>query len=79
MKAFKLVFIHAKLVSKIQGLQFVDMQEILPDNIALLSHMEALNYPIAHPPLVICARLKLCEVNSLLLWVIHFSAYTVNP
>ena len=34
--------IPAKLVKKIQALEFVDMRELLPDNIALTERLEAL-------------------------------------
>ena len=60
--AFKLASTFAppipgKLVSKIQDLQFIDMRELLRDNIALLRHKEGLNSLTAHPPLVISSHL----------------------
>ena len=68
-KAFKLAVTFApvpgRLVIKIQGLQFID-EGLLPDNFALLRHMEALNSLTTHLPLVIGTRPRLCLVNSLL-------------
>ena len=37
--------IPAKLVEKARALKFVDMKELLPDNIALLKNIECLQFP----------------------------------
>ena len=67
--------IPAKLVKKIQGLQYIDMRDLLPDNIVLLRHMEALDSPSAHPHMAAGTSPRLHEANSLLFWAICFSTY----
>ena len=67
--------VPAKLVQKIQALLFVDMRELLPDNIALLRHMEALNSPNSPTPQAIGARPRMREVSSLTSWTLCFVTY----
>ena len=62
--------IPTKLVQKIQALQYVDSKELLPDNIGLLRHMEALDLPLVGE-----TRSRLREVNSLLPWALCFMFY----
>ena len=57
------------------GLQYIDMWKLLPENISLLLHMEALNSPTAHPHIAAGARPRLGEANSLLSRAICFSTY----
>ena len=67
--------VPAKLVQRIQTLQFVDMRELLPDNIALLRHMEALDSPNSLVSRATGARPRLREVNSLISWVLCYVTY----
>ena len=67
--------VPTKLVQRIQVLQYIDMKELLPDNIGLLRHMEALVSPKVIAPLAIRSRLRLREVNSLLLWALCYISY----
>ena len=55
----------AKLVEKIQSGQYVEMQDLLADNMALQSQLDAMH---AHPayPLAVVARLRLRDMHSLL-------------
>ena len=67
--------VPARLVQRIQACQFVDMRELLPDNIALLRHMEALDSPNIQVPRATGTRPRLREVNSLLSWVLCYVTY----
>ena len=61
-----------KLVQKVQALQFVEMKELLPDNIGLIRRLEAWESP-NHPGTSWRPRMR--EVNSLLSWVSCFVLY----
>ena len=67
--------VPAKLVQRIRALQFVDMRELLPDNIAILRHMEALDSPNPLAPRATGARPRLREVSSLISWVLCYVTY----
>ena len=62
--------IPGKLVAKIQSLQFVEMRELLPDNIALLERLATLPQGSAVNTLT-----QQREVSSLLTWVCAFATY----
>ncbi len=62
-----------KLVEKIRALKFVDMKELLPDNIMLLKSIEAI-----HPnsfTLAPANKPRFREVQSLLTWITCFASY----
>ncbi len=62
--------IPGKLAQRIQALEFVEMRELLPDNVALAERLEALPtwvQPTKHP--------EQREVGSLLIWVSSFATY----
>ena len=61
--------IPAKLVAKIKSLQFVELKELLPDNIAALDQNASLARPHDQLP-------KQREVSSILTWVSAFTTYT---
>ena len=62
--------IPSKLVHKVQALEFVEMRELLPDNIALGERLEALpNCPQTPKPT------ETREVSSLPTWVSAFATY----
>ena len=62
--------IPAKLVSKIQSLQFMEMRELLPDNIAACA--DSTTVPNVRNDL----RPKQREISSILTWVSAFVTYT---
>ena len=65
-----------KLVERIRAGQFVEMRELLMDNIALLHQLESLGacqYPIPRLPGILKSRLR--EVTSLTSWMFAFFAY----
>ena len=59
-----------KLVKKIQALEFVEMQELLPDNIALAERLEALPLHATHS-----SSPETREVGALFTWVSAFYTY----
>ena len=64
----------AKLVTKVQGGQYVDMKGLLTDNIALQSQLDALHsQPAVQLPAAVRPRLR--EVGSPLVWIYCFLAY----
>ena len=65
-----------KLVGKIHSLQYVDMRELLPDNVGLLRHMEAADNPSLLTGLPSYARPRMRAVSSISSWSICFAAYT---
>ena len=63
-----------KLVDKVNSGQFVEMRELLADNIALLHQLEAMHgYSPLHSAGV--ARPRLRDVSSLTMWCYCFLAY----
>ena len=64
-----------KEVSKVQSLQYVDLKEFLPDNVALHQRLESLG-SAAFLATASQARPNLCEVPNLLSWVSCFATYT---
>lgn len=62
-----LPLLPAKLVEKIQSLQFVNLKEFLPDNIYLLKRLEAFDKPslATLPPHL---RPNFCDITSVLTW-----------
>ena len=67
--------VPAKMVAKIRSLQYVDMRELLPDNVSLLKNMEELDAKFVSASLPATARPKLREVHSLLTWASCFTLY----
>ena len=70
MLASSLPPVPAKLVKRIRDLEFIEMRELLPDNIALSEHMEALpshstRERVPHQ----------WEIGSLLTWISFFATY----
>ena len=63
-----------KLVAKILSGQFVDMREMLTDNISLLQQLEIMGGQTA-PGLPGVLRPRLREVNTLATWIYCFLAY----
>ena len=51
------------------------MKELPPDNIGLLRHLQASDFPSAIAPLATSSRLRPREVNSLLSWAVYFTSY----
>ena len=68
--ASSLAPIPAKLVQQIQALEFVEMRELLPDNVALAEHLAALQPSLGTPK-----QPEQREVDSLMTWVSSFSTY----
>ena len=65
-----------KLVGKIQGLQYVEAKEFMPDNIKLIKRLESMDRPsLATIPPSLLPNLR--EVPSLLTWVLCFAQYIV--
>ena len=62
----------AKLVSKIQSLQYIDMKDLLPDNIGLARSLDGLELG-ALP--MLATRPKLRWIPSILSWVSCFAVY----
>ena len=65
--------IPAKLVKKIQSLEFVDMRELLPDNIALSERLAAL--PPGLAPLKPLGQREIRGEKALMTWVSSFATY----
>lgn len=63
-----------KLVDKIRTKQFVDMRELLTDNISLMQQLESIQGP-GLTPLIGPQRPRLRQVNSLPTWLYCFLAY----
>ena len=63
-----------KLVDKVRSGQFVEMRELLSDNISLLRQLESVQGP-THMPLIGPNRPRLQEVSSLSSWVYCFLGY----
>ena len=65
--------IPAKLVKRIRALEFVEMRELLPDNIAMTERLAALPSGIAHnkPP----SEREIGGDRALITWVSSFSTY----
>ena len=63
-----------KLVDKVRSGQFVEMRELLADNISLLRQLESVQGP-THMPLIGPNRPRLREVSSLSSWVYCFLGY----
>ena len=61
--------IPAKLVKKIQTMEFVEMRELLPDNVALAERLEAL------PSTAASNHAPLREVASITSWTCAFATY----
>ena len=69
--------IPGKLVRRIQALEFVDMKDLLPDNIALLEQLEALSGSTQSPNQLGPARTPRRKVNSITTWASCFATYVV--
>ena len=67
--------IPAKLTAKIISLQYVDMRELLQDNLGLLKNLEDLDTKLVSASLPSAARPKLREVKDILTWVLCFTTY----
>lgn len=65
-----------KLVQKVQSGTYIDMKEMLGDNIALLHQLEALNVSATLPALPGAMRPRFREVTSLVSWMYCYLAYT---
>ena len=63
--------VPAKLVKRIQALEFVEMRELLPDNMALAERLEALPIRTGQP----AKQAEQREVGSLITWVSSFTTY----
>ena len=66
--------IPAKLVAKIQSLQYVELKEFLPDNLELMKRMEAVDRA-AFSGLPPSLRPKMREVPSIAAWAYCFGQY----
>ena len=62
------------LVQQIQSGQFVEMRDLLADNIALLNHLLSLSGLVPLPQNTV-HRMRLREVSSLTFWLYCFNAY----
>ena len=60
-----------KLVKKIQALEFVEMRELLPENMALADRLEALPQRIGQPT----RNPEQREIGSLYTWTACFATY----
>ena len=67
--------IPARLVQRIQSGQFVDMRDLLGDNIALTQHFEAAHSSLPNTILPLSSRPRLREVSSLPSWIYCFLTY----
>ena len=65
-----------KLVDKIRSGQFVEMRELLTDNISLIQQLEVFGTHTSLPTLPGVLRPSLREVSSLQTWMYCFLAYT---
>ena len=70
---YSVVPIPGKLVARIQALEYVDMQELLPDNLALAERLAALPQGLA-PPKPPGER-EIAGDRALLTWVSTFATY----
>ena len=61
------------LVQRIQSGQYIDMRELLADNIALLNQVSTMNPMI---PITTSSQTRLREIPSLVSWLYCFLAYT---
>ncbi len=59
------------LVRRIQAMEFVEMKELLPDNLALAERLEALPVRLGQPAKPAEQR----EIGSLITWVSSFTTY----
>ena len=64
--------VPGKIVAKIRAGHYIDMRELLPDNISLRGNIESLASPLS---LHRDSRPKLREIRSLLTWVTSFATY----
>ena len=64
-----------KLVDKVRSGTYVDMKELLGDNISLLKQLESLNISATLPALPGTLKPRLREVSSLASWLYCFLAY----
>lgn len=64
-----------KLVEKIQSGQYVEMKELLTDNISLLQQLDAVNVQYGLPALPGLMRPRLREVTTLPSWLYCYLAY----
>lgn len=67
--------IPAKMVAKIISLQYVDMRDLLPDDVNLLRNIEQLGAQFVSASFPATVRPKLCEVHSLKTWASCFTLY----
>ena len=67
--------IPARLVQRIQSGEFVEMRDLLSDNIALHDQLEAVHGPFLAASTPGSSRPRLREVPSLISWVFCFIAY----
>lgn len=65
----------AKLVDRIRSGQFVEMRDLLADNMALLQQLDTLNVPCALPAIPGHLKPHLREITSLPSWMYCFLAY----
>ena len=65
----------AKLSAKITSLQYIDLRELLQDNLGLLKNLEELDTKLMSASLPTAARPKLREVKDILTWVSCFTLY----
>lgn len=68
--------IPQKLVAKVLSGAYVDMKELLSDNISLLQQLESFNMTATLPALPAAMKPRLREVNTLASWLYCFLAYT---
>ena len=66
-----------KLVDKIRAGKFVEMKELLQDNISLVAQLEELQGP-SSLQLIGASRPRLCEVSSLATWCYCFLGYAAT-
>ena len=62
------------LVQRLQSGQFVEMRDMLADNIALLIQVSSLHGTDALPQATV-NRMRLCEVPSIIFWLYCFNTY----
>ena len=67
--------IPAKLSAKITSLQYIDLRELLQDNLGLLKNLEELDTKLVSASLPTAARPRLREVKDILTWVSCFTLY----
>ena len=64
-----------KLVDRVRSGLFVEMRDLLSDNISLLQQLEMVNSQCTLPALPGLMRPRLCEVSSLATWTYCFLTY----